>query len=976
MMANELAQGTKSSQTAIFASPESPAAQTECVNASAETPTETDDLANYLQLKSSNKRRALPKKLCGYLNKLGGKGPLKGCKTRWFVYDQKKCHLYYFRTAQDSSPLGSMDLANAVFNYCLEAEEGTFEIKTPEKAYTLKAKNREVMMYWLQQLQQKRWEHDEQNHLLVDSLTISTQHPESPPAFNSEEETSEFLDPVKTPTGFVGETAASLPAPLQPTTLHNISLKHLGTEIQNFGSKTVFQFYGNKPLRENRTSFEEINQGTNEAGEDVSLAKGADVAGGTPEKPCPLSKITCNPLCHPECKLKPQQVKESRQEEQKTPQQKCSGGSLRNLTNLLNSSPLSLEKVAAKDGISPDKVTRLHNDILGLTNELNAQKELVKLLHRALEAAQQEKRACNSYLVADDSTRLELVRHKVRQIRDLDNRICLLEKEKQELEQSLQLERAHSEELKQHIQLLMEKNHAKQEVILKLSEQMANESISRSEACEKVNTETLSKLKQKIAHLKDDQEAYKTQNKFLNCEIYQITKLWQSTSDHEKTLAMKCAYLEARYCQIESKYLVMLHNLQDNISDQGKTSQEIVKQLIADQLRLEIKDESVLAHGSPCNEYDEYGFNTVSSPVQDEKLLARIHILERKSNNLMVGQEGQEKAIQVKWANHLSGRTCGELVPSPELKNLIRNGIPKEHRSHVWKWCTNRRAQHIRERYGSNRYQELLKLCENKQQAASKQIELDLLRTLTNNRLFTSPTSKMVQQLRRVLLAYSWQNPAIGYCQGLNRLVAIALLVLREEEDAFWCLVAIIDCIMPEDYYSNTLTGSQVDQRVFKDFLSEKLPRLMNHFDQYNVDLSHITFNWFLVVFVDSLPSDILLRVWDAFLYEGTKVIFRYALAIFKYNEEEILKLHDNLPIYEYLRCLTKNISEGRKLMNIAFVEMNPFPLRLLQNRRAAHLEKLNAELSELERIREAYVNERVEQKDSIGGVSEDEEET
>uniref|UniRef100_UPI00398F7905 TBC1 domain family member 2A isoform X2 n=1 Tax=Pristiophorus japonicus TaxID=55135 RepID=UPI00398F7905 len=848
MMANELAQGTKSSQTAIFASPESPAAQTECVNASAETPTETDDLANYLQLKSSNKRRALPKKLCGYLNKLGGKGPLKGCKTRWFVYDQKKCHLYYFRTAQDSSPLGSMDLANAVFNYCLEAEEGTFEIKTPEKAYTLKAKNREVMMYWLQQLQQKRWEHDEQNHLLVDSLTISTQHPESPPAFNSEEETSEFLDPVKTPTGFVGETAASLPAPLQPTTLHNISLKHLGTEIQNFGSKTVFQFYGNKPLRENRTSFEEINQGTNEAGEDVSLAKGADVAGGTPEKPCPLSKITCNPLCHPECKLKPQQVKESRQEEQKTPQQKCSGGSLRNLTNLLNSSPLSLEKVAAKDGISPDKVTRLHNDILGLTNELNAQK--------------------------------------------------------------------------------------------------------------------------------DDQEAYKTQNKFLNCEIYQITKLWQSTSDHEKTLAMKCAYLEARYCQIESKYLVMLHNLQDNISDQGKTSQEIVKQLIADQLRLEIKDESVLAHGSPCNEYDEYGFNTVSSPVQDEKLLARIHILERKSNNLMVGQEGQEKAIQVKWANHLSGRTCGELVPSPELKNLIRNGIPKEHRSHVWKWCTNRRAQHIRERYGSNRYQELLKLCENKQQAASKQIELDLLRTLTNNRLFTSPTSKMVQQLRRVLLAYSWQNPAIGYCQGLNRLVAIALLVLREEEDAFWCLVAIIDCIMPEDYYSNTLTGSQVDQRVFKDFLSEKLPRLMNHFDQYNVDLSHITFNWFLVVFVDSLPSDILLRVWDAFLYEGTKVIFRYALAIFKYNEEEILKLHDNLPIYEYLRCLTKNISEGRKLMNIAFVEMNPFPLRLLQNRRAAHLEKLNAELSELERIREAYVNERVEQKDSIGGVSEDEEET
>lgn len=63
-----------------------------------------------------------------------------------------------------------------------------------------------------------------------------------------------------------------------------------------------------------------------------------------------------------------------------------------------------------------------------------------------------------------------------------------------------------------------------------------------------------------------------------------------------------------------------------------------------------------------------------------------------------------------------------------------------------------------------------------------------------------------------------------------------------------------------------------MDQRVFKDFLSEKLPRLMAHFEQYQIDVSLITFNWFLVAFVDSLVSDILLRVWDAFLYEGTKV--------------------------------------------------------------------------------------------------------
>lgn len=69
-----------------------------------------------------------------------------------------------------------------------------------------------------------------------------------------------------------------------------------------------------------------------------------------------------------------------------------------------------------------------------------------------------------------------------------------------------------------------------------------------------------------------------------------------------------------------------------------------------------------------------------------------------------------------------------------------------------------------------------------------------------------------------------------------------------------------------------SLPGSQVDQRVLQDLLLEKLPRLMAHLGQYRVDLSFLTFNWFLVVFADSLISNILLRVWDAFLYEGTKV--------------------------------------------------------------------------------------------------------
>lgn len=82
----------------------------------------------------------------------------------------------------------------------------------------------------------------------------------------------------------------------------------------------------------------------------------------------------------------------------------------------------------------------------------------------------------------------------------------------------------------------------------------------------------------------------------------------------------------------------------------------------------------------------------------------------------------------------------------------------------------------------------------------------------------------------------------------------------------------IVRELAKQSFERSDFAALQADQRVLKDFMAEKLPRLAAHFEEHSVDISLITFNWFLVVFVEGLPSDILLRLWDAFLYEGTKV--------------------------------------------------------------------------------------------------------
>jgi len=45
------------------------------------------------------------------------------------------------------------------------------------------------------------------------------------------------------------------------------------------------------------------------------------------------------------------------------------------------------------------------------------------------------------------------------------------------------------------------------------------------------------------------------------------------------------------------------------------------------------------------------------------------------------------------------------------------------------------------------------------------QIELDLLRTLPNNKHYAMADCEGIAKLRNVLVAYSIHNPLVGYCQ-------------------------------------------------------------------------------------------------------------------------------------------------------------------------------------------------------------------
>jgi len=160
---------------------------------------------------------------------------------------------------------------------------------------------------------------------------------------------------------------------------------------------------------------------------------------------------------------------------------------------------------------------------------------------------------------------------------------------------------------------------------------------------------------------------------------------------------------------------------------------------------------------------------------------------------------------------------------------------------------------------------------------------------------------------------------------------------------------------MPQNYYSKQMVGAQVDQAVFKELVCEKLPNLSAHLDAHGVDPALFSLNWFLCLFVDTLPVATYLHIWDAFLFEGSKVLFRYALAILKLIEGKIMRQNDYMSIFNTFRTEIEGLSDVKNLTQIAFYELNPFPQRMITNKREHHQKVLKAQMESLEVIRRDY---------------------
>ncbi|KAI9778296.1 MAG: hypothetical protein M1835_004973, partial [Candelina submexicana] len=294
---------------------------------------------------------------------------------------------------------------------------------------------------------------------------------------------------------------------------------------------------------------------------------------------------------------------------------------------------------------------------------------------------------------------------------------------------------------------------------------------------------------------------------------------------------------------------------------------------------------------------------------------------------------------------------------SDKMKRYIRKGIPPEYRAASWWWYAGGQG---RMQKFPGLYQDLVgKSLRGQMSESDKElIERDLHRTFPDNSSFkpdpistgyvagephgrtgpsnADPEMPILQSLRRVLQTFSIQNPRIGYCQSLN-FIAGLLLLFMDEEKTFWMLNIITQAYLPGTHEVN-LEGANVDLGVLMTSIKESMPavwsKIGGELDGSAGDgrmstrlppISLCATAWFMSCFIGTLPIETVLRVWDCFFYEGSKTLFRIALAIFKVGEAEIRSINDSMEIFQVVQTIPRRLIDANALMEACFKRRNGF---------------------------------------------------
>ena len=191
----------------------------------------------------------------------------------------------------------------------------------------------------------------------------------------------------------------------------------------------------------------------------------------------------------------------------------------------------------------------------------------------------------------------------------------------------------------------------------------------------------------------------------------------------------------------------------------------------------------------------------------------------------------------------------------------------------------------------------------------------DIERTFPNNEDIKNLRSKETN-LYHILKAFSNLDNNLGYCQGMNIIVAFLLIITDFNEiDTFYLMIAIFsETFKFRDFYNFSFRGLFSDEfplLLFLNFIFEfefkkNIPILKEHFEKLDLTNEIWIQKWLQTLFIILLPIDWCKRIWDCIFIQDIFFLIKFAIAFLKILEKDLLKLDEEIKIFNFFKNIQK----------------------------------------------------------------------
>lgn len=107
--------------------------------------------------------------------------------------------------------------------------------------------------------------------------------------------------------------------------------------------------------------------------------------------------------------------------------------------------------------------------------------------------------------------------------------------------------------------------------------------------------------------------------------------------------------------------------------------------------------------------------------------------------------------------------------------------------------------------------------------------------------------------------------------------------------------------------FLENMTGTHKALYIVDKLIKKYLPKLASYFQRENVEVSMFATQWIMTVFTSTFSFELVARVWDIFLVEGWKVVYRVIIALLNQASSDLMELTME-EMFDYFRDFSSRV--------------------------------------------------------------------